>query len=1295
MSRPITGSTPRGSKTARTHATAFAAVAAAVLSAILVPRTQAQQPETTAEASGFTQTSTYEDVMAFLETLDDASDLAHLDSIGQTAEDRDIPVLIVADPPVQTAEQARADGRATVLLFGNIHAGEVCGKEALQMLARELIDEAHDRNTLLEDLIVCIAPIYNADGNERFDPEHRPGQNGPEQAGQRPNAQGYDLNRDWIKMDAPETRAMVRFFNEWDPAIVVDTHTTNGSNHRYTLTYQGPKHPAGDQRLLEFVRDDMLPEVDRMAEAASPYEYFFYGNFSRDHTAWTTYPAEPRYGAPYRGLRNRIGILTEAYAYAPFEDRVRATHEFCAAILRYAANNASELKNLVSSADRRTIEAGTDPSGEDEIPIRIRATAFEDKVTVKGYDEYDDQGERLPGVTRGWQGEPRDYEVDFINNFVPTDTVPRPYAYAFPESLGHIARHLQRHGITVEVLREDIEVDAEFYRIADYRRADRSYEQHRMIRDVRAARVAGFERLQPGMYVVRTAQPLGTLAAFMLEPRSSDGLVAWNFFDDQLERGERFPVIRLPERTHLTLRDARPLPEDRRTGKRITFDSLYGEGERPALSGNPARVLGWADSEHFYQIKDRQRLLVHAASGRGRPVGEPAAVIARRLRRHPAIDARTAQRLVRRWFDRPGADADDGVVFEHADDLFYAKATGAGLVRLTSDPLDEELWELSPDGQWVSFVRENDLWVVDVATQNERAITTGGTDTLRHGKADWVYYEELLGRSWKAYWWSPDASRIAYYTTDASDVPVFTIVNDMPDGQRVERTRYPKPGDPNPHVEVRIASPAGGEPAEVDLSGYDRGAYLVTAVDWADDASRLRVMVQDRAQTWLDWLEVGPGGGRPDKLFRETTGAWVEPTGEPYDLDDGSFIYRSERDGWMHLYHFNADGTVRNRITEGDYEVRRVHMIDEDRGWIYFDGTADSHVASNFYRVRLEGGEPERLTPEPGSHGVTLSPDGSMFVDSWSSHTTPTQMALRSTDGGALIRWIDTNPVYELDEWNLGRVEMVEIPSEKGVTLEGQIIYPPGFDPAREYPVWFKTYGGPHAPTVRDSWGGGRVADQMYANLGIVIFRGDPHPASGKGARSAWTAYRKLGVREVEDVAEMINWIKDFDWVDPDRIGMDGWSYGGFMTAYAMTQTDLFAAGIAGAPPTDWRDYDTIYTERYMDTPQNNPEGYEMTSVVRSAGDLHGRLMLVHGAMDDNVHMQNSTRLLDALQDARQGFEFMMYPGARHGVRSRHRAHMYYDFITRWMEVDTGPASAADVADEAPDRREAVGAGED
>ncbi|MEM0983324.1 MAG: DPP IV N-terminal domain-containing protein [Planctomycetota bacterium] len=1262
----------------------FTAAAAAAFSVLagMAGAACGQDLLTTAERTDFRETSTYDDVMRFVEEIAERSDLAHLSTIGETSEGREIPLLVIADPPVHTAEQARGDDRMTVMLFGNIHAGEVCGKEALQMLARELIDEESDRHELLEDLIICLTPIYNADGNERFDEDNRPGQNGPDEMGQRPNAQGFDLNRDWIKMDAPETRAMIRFFNEWDPTMIVDTHTTNGSNHRYTLTYQGPKNPAGDTAVLEYVRDEMLPAVDRMAEAASDYEFHWYGNFSRNHTAWTTYPAEPRYGAPYRGIRNRISVLTEAYSYATFEDRVRATHEFCVQLLNYAQTNKAEMIELVEAADERTIAAGREPSGEDEVAIRHRVQPFGEKITVKGYNEYDDEGNRRQGVTRGWKGEPRDYEVEFFNNFVPTVSVPRPYAYVFPASHEHIAQALQRHGIEVEVLREEIEVDAEFYRLGEVSYAQRAYEGHEIVRNLQASRISGFERLEPDMYVVRTAQKLGNLAVFLLEPRSSDGLVTWNYFDDDLTPGERFPVLRVPTRTPMTLRSARSLPEDRVTGKRVTYDALYGSdrGARPQLSGSPVRV-SWADDEHFYQNKDGEQRLVHAASGRSEPVGSVPDEVAERLAAHPAVTEKDSKAIVRRYFSaapRPGDDINRGVVFEHADDLFYAERSGEGLVRLTADPLEEELWELSPDGQWVSFVKENDLFVVDVVTQTERAITTGGTDLFRNGKADWVYFEELLGRSWKTYWWSPDSSAIAYYVTDASDVPSFTIVNDVPDGQVVENTRYPKPGDPNPHVELRIASPAGGRPRVVDLTGYDRGAYLITAIDWTDAGDQLRVMIQDRAQTWLDWHVVGPEGGKPEKLFRETTEAWVEPTGEPYDLADGSFIYRSERDGWLHLYHFNKDGTIRNRITEGEFEVRNIHLIDEDSGWIYFDGTVDSHIANNFYRVQMSGGEIERLTYEPGSHRVSLSPDGSMFVDSWSSYEEPTKVALRTTDGGGLIRWIDTNPVYELEEYRLGEVEMVQIRSKEGVTLEGVIVYPPDFDPSKSYPVWFQTYGGPHAPTVRDDWSGGRLQQQLYANLGIVMFRGDPYPASGKGAQSTWTAYRQLGIREVADVAEMIEWIKTFDWVDGSRIGMDGWSYGGFMTGFAMTQTDLFAAGISGAPPTDWRDYDSIYTERYMNTPQNNPEGYDATSVVLSAEDLSGRLMLVHGAMDDNVHMQNSVRLIDALQDADKDFDFMYYPGARHGVRSGHRNRMYFDFITRWMEVDREPASEAD-----------------
>jgi dipeptidyl-peptidase-4 len=415
--------------------------------------------------------------------------------------------------------------------------------------------------------------------------------------------------------------------------------------------------------------------------------------------------------------------------------------------------------------------------------------------------------------------------------------------------------------------------------------------------------------------------------------------------------------------------------------------------------------------------------------------------------------------------------------------------------------------------------------------------------------------------------------------------------------------------------------------------------------------------------------------------MRETTEAWVEPPGEPHELADGSYILASERDGFRHLYLFKKDGSLDHQITSGAWEARSLEHVDEDAGWVYFTGTVDSSIATNLYRVRLDGTGLERLTREPGSHRVSMSEDGRLFIDTWSSLADPPRVALRSADG-TLVRMIDTNPVYELEEWDLPRAELVKIPATDGPDFEALVIYPADFDETKSYPVWFETYGGPHAPTVRDDFGGGRLGDRLLAEQGIIAFSADNYPSSGKGAKSAWTTYRKMGVRELSDLRQIIGWMTEHPWADGERVGMSGHSFGGYYTAYAMTHSDLFSAGIAGAPPTDWRDYDTIYTERYMSTPQDNPEGYEETSVVEGAEDLHGRLLVIHGMVDDNVHPQNSVRFIDALVDAGKQFEMFLYPGRRHGVGSGHYNRMMYDFIIDQMkpgdDAQPGPASTPD-----------------
>jgi dipeptidyl aminopeptidase/acylaminoacyl peptidase len=279
------------------------------------------------------------------------------------------------------------------------------------------------------------------------------------------------------------------------------------------------------------------------------------------------------------------------------------------------------------------------------------------------------------------------------------------------------------------------------------------------------------------------------------------------------------------------------------------------------------------------------------------------------------------------------------------------------------------------------------------------------------------------------------------------------------------------------------------------------------------------------------------------------------------------------------------------------------------------------------------------------------------------------RVRLFRTDG-TLARMMDSNPVYVIEEYRRGSYEMIQIPAGDGVVLEASILKPPHFDPKRRYPVWLMTYGGPHMPTIQDSWGTGRLRDEMLAQMGFIVFRCDPRSASGKGACSAWTVYRQLGVQELKDIETAVRWLVKYPYIDTARIGMSGHSYGGFMTAYALTHSTLFAAGVAGAPVTDWRSYDSIYTERYMNTPQENPEGYKASSVVAAASRLHGKLLIAHGLMDDNVHARNSMQLVQALQQADRPFEVMVYPRNRHGIGGKFHERVMIEFMKRALRPE-------------------------
>ncbi len=391
---------------------------------------------TVAESSDYRATARYDDVMAWCRGFAKATPNAHLTELGRTAEGRSIPLLIVADPPLKTAAEARRSGKLVCLLIGNIHAGEVCGKEALPMLLRDSFAGPHP--PLLKNVVLAVAPIFNADGNERVARTNRPGQLGPEEGmGQRPNARGLDLNRDFIKLEAPETRALVKFLNEWNPHLFIDTHTTNGSFHRYAITHEGPKNPAGSPGVIGFIRETFFPEVDRAFEKATGLKAFPYGNFDPNHTEWTTYPAEPRYGTTYFGLRGRLSVLTEAYAYAPYKTRILATRDYVRACLEFAASHQAQILKLLA-----------EPARPGPIAIRSRAIARKEPATVLGFEEHRDASQhKIRSDVK------REYPVKLVDVFEPVETVTPPSAYLIPPGYPEAIATLQRHGLKVEELR--------------------------------------------------------------------------------------------------------------------------------------------------------------------------------------------------------------------------------------------------------------------------------------------------------------------------------------------------------------------------------------------------------------------------------------------------------------------------------------------------------------------------------------------------------------------------------------------------------------------------------------------------------------------------------------------------------------------------------------------------------------------------------------------------------------------------------------------------------------------------
>lgn len=504
-------------------------------------------PRTRAELTNYQETSRYADVITFLDGLRGRSELS-FGSLGRSTEGRDIPYVVASRPRVSTPAEARRLGRPIIYVQGNIHAGEVEGKEALLALVRDLTSAS--RSNVLDSIVLIAVPIYNADGNEKIAPQerNRGSQNGPPMVGERANGQGLDLNRDYVKAEAAETRGALALFNAWDPDVFVDLHTTNGSYHGYALTYAPPLNPAS--RLAPFTRDTLLRSVRARMQQRHGLATFDYGDFVSDDTlsrGWATFGPQPRYGINYYGLRGRIGILSEAYSHDPFQRRVGSTYAFVQEILSFVAENSRWVRILTSAASRIPTEWSR-PGQVTLVPIRSVAVARPDSVAVvaEAIERTQDSARTETGVPRGRRrtGRFTAVRMPVYDHFRPTLFAQRPVAYALTPNDTQIVRMLRLHGVRVDPLTETRLARAETFVIDSAIISPRAFQGHHEVRLV--GRWMSEEReLQAGSYLVPTTQPLGLIAIYLLEAQSDDGLVTWNFFDDAFRAGAAYPVLRV------------------------------------------------------------------------------------------------------------------------------------------------------------------------------------------------------------------------------------------------------------------------------------------------------------------------------------------------------------------------------------------------------------------------------------------------------------------------------------------------------------------------------------------------------------------------------------------------------------------------------------------------------------------------------------------------------------------------------------------------------------------------------
>ncbi len=718
------------------------------------------------------------------------------------------------------------------------------------------------------------------------------------------------------------------------------------------------------------------------------------------------------------------------------------------------------------------------------------------------------------------------------------------------------------------------------------------------------------------------------------------------------------------------------------SAERLTLDRIYGD---TALAGPGVKNLrvspdgervtflrGRADNQHQQDLweynmktKTTQRLVDSK-----RLVPNEELSLEEKARRERARTAGLSGILTYNW-------SPDGkqLLVPIAGDLYLVDAAKPDAPRkvASGNVIDPKI---SPKGRYVSFVRNQNLVVIDLQTGAERQLTTDGKGTIHNGEAEFVAQEEMDQHT--GYYWAPDDSAIAYRRYDEAPVPVARRFEIFADRTEVIDQHYPAAGDPNVLIELMIVNPATGQQRKVDL-GADKDIYLVRA-DFSADAKTLVYQRQTRDQKRLDLVAVDVDTLAQRPLLSETSKTWVEIHNDLRFLKQKkAFIWASERSGRKHLYLIGLDGKLQYPLSKGDWGVDNILAVDEAGGKLYVSSGKDAIIDKQTYALKLDGsnaGAPTRITSGDGWHEAAFSGNGKIFVDTYSSPTTPPQVSIRRADG-SMVEWLEKNELNANHPY--GKHIADHLPTEYGTlkAKDGQVLHysiikPSNFDAAKRYPVFLFTYGGPHSQRVTRAWG--NYFDQYMAQQGFVVFRLD-NRGSGRRERAFTDAlYNNLGKVEVEDQLVGVDWLAKQSFVDPQRVGVFGWSYGGYMTLRLLAAaSDKIAMGVSVAPVTDWALYDTHYTERYVGgTPKSDPQAYQRSGVFAHLDGMKSPLLLVHGMADDNVLFTNTTRLIDDLVKRNVQFDLMTYPGAKHGISGKVNQRHVYGMIEAFFKKHLG-----------------------